>query len=90
MTRDNETPIHAQTYTHTHTNARNTEIAKLDASGAVYPALFRLDLASDKSWAISFPVKKSSSFLKNLDTKVSLFFLYLPNQTSYISAQKSK
>ena len=49
-----------------------------------------LNLASDQSWAISFPVKKSSSFLKTLNTKVRLFFLYLPNQTRYISAQKSK
>ena len=49
-----------------------------------------LDLASAQSRAISFPVKKNTFVFPNLYKKVSLFFLYLLNQSSYIAAQKKQ
>ena len=57
---------------------------------ADYCIFFCLDLALDQSRAISFLVKKNSVFPRNLYKRVSLFFSYFPNQTSYIAAQKSK
>ena len=57
---------------------------------AEFCIFFCLDLASDQSWAISFPAKKNSLVFQNLYKKGSLFFSYLLNQTSYIAAQKSK
>jgi len=57
---------------------------------AEFCIFFCLDLASDQSRAISFLTKKNSLVFQNLYGKVNLFFLYLPNQKSYIAAQKSK